>query len=251
MWRDGRINKSGRECVEAHCPTLNTNQKRLDCMPAKICSPSDPRVQQHIGKKFGLLTAVRFLKMEGGKSSTQSKQIWEFNCMCGKTTTAPMSDVIRGNYKSCGCRQQLRHGFSKRGHKHPLYMVWCQMLDRCRNPNNKNWKYYGGRGIRVCETWAHFEGFFSDMSEGYADGLTIERKDNNGNYCPENCRWATRAEQVNNCRSNVHITFNGETRTASQWSIITGIDRRTIAYRFKKGMPLDKVFFKGNVKCKK
>ena len=113
-----------------------------------------------------------------------------------------------------------------------LYNSWRAMKARCGNPNDKSYPYYGGRGISVCEEWAGFQQFMEwAIVSGYHDGLTIDRIDVNGNYCPGNCRWATRMEQVNNARSNRHIEFNGETHTIGEWALITGINHFTLRNR--------------------
>jgi hypothetical protein len=101
---------------------------------------------------------------------------------------------------------------------------------RCRNPNNRDYKYYGGRGIKVCDRWDNFDNFLSDMGMR-PEGMTLERKDNDKDYEPENCRWATRAEQSLNTRKTTNVTYEGITRTLSEWAQITGIARTTLKAR--------------------
>jgi hypothetical protein len=112
----------------------------------------------------------------------------------------------------------------------PTYKTWAGMIQRCTNKNRKNYKYYGGRGINVCDKWLTFEGFYDDMNDR-PEGMTIDRIDNNGNYCKENCKWSTNTDQHNNTRSNINITYNGKTQTITQWSNELGININTLRYR--------------------
>lgn len=108
------------------------------------------------------------------------------------------------------------------------------MLDRCRNHNNSDFFYYGGRGIKVCDRWKNsFENFLEDMGER-PKRTSIDRIDNNGNYEPGNCRWATKKEQNNNQRSNINLTFNGKTQTTAQWADELGMNSGTVRYRVNK-----------------
>lgn len=122
------------------------------------------------------------------------------------------------------------HGHAKVGFRTPEYTTWLHMRERCKNPKCKDYGRYGGRGISVCERWNSFENFFSDMGDR-PRGLTLERKDSNKNYTPENCKWASRAEQSKNKSSSKILTHNGKTQCASVWAEELGINRYTIYNR--------------------
>ena len=125
-----------------------------------------------------------------------------------------------------------------------LYRVWGAMKHRCANPNDKRFKNYGGRGITVCEEWQNdYLAFYKwAVSNGYKKGLTIDRIDTDGNYCPENCRWATPAQQNRNYSRNHLVTYNGKTMCIADWATHFGINRATVLFRLKQGKPLDEVF---------
>ncbi len=136
---------------------------------------------------------------------------------------------------------KITHGDNRVGNRHPLYKTWAGILRRCNNTHEENYERYGGRGIKVCERWLDYANFKEDMAEGYAPGLSIERNDNDGNYCKENCRWATRKEQCRNRRSNFNVTFRGETRPIIEWGEVLGIPWSRIYQRITKlGWPVDR-----------
>ena len=135
-------------------------------------------------------------------------------------------------------------------YKEPWYTSYRSMMDRCYRTGAKNYPLYGGRGIKVCAEWHNIQNFERWANEsGFEIGLTLERKDVNGNYCPQNCMWATRKQQANNRRNTLFIEFNGESHTVSEWSEILGICRSTISNRYYRGLPIEKVLAKEDLRC--
>jgi hypothetical protein len=166
-----------------------------------------------VGLKYGRLLVV---SRAGNKSEKDTNARWNCRCECGNTSVTYGQDLQREKVKSCGClnaERILKHGMSYTN----VHAVWRVMRDRCANPNNPAYKNYGGRGIRVCERWDSFENFLADMGSR-PDGYSIDRIDNNGNYDPCNCRWATTKQQMNNQRRNRVIDLNGEKKTIAQWA---------------------------------
>lgn len=126
------------------------------------------------------------------------------------------------------------HGQNRRGLTTPEYKAWSEMFQRCGNPNNMRYARYGARGIRVCEKWLKFELFFEDMGLRPSPGHSLERINNDGNYEPENCKWATRKEQARNRRGNRIVEFNGRRATLAEWSELTGINYCCLRQRLCK-----------------
>lgn len=133
---------------------------------------------------------------------------------------------------------------NKNEHRTKLYSIWCAMRQRCRNKNNKDYKYYGERCISVCNDWDDFLNFkVWAISVGYKEGLTIDRIDTYGNYEPSNCRWITIQEQQQNRRDAHFITYNGETLNMTQWAKKTGISRSALKYRLNSGWSIEDALY--------
>lgn len=185
------------------------------------------RFEDLTGRRFGRLTAVAFEFCRG------SHAYWRCKCDCGGHKVARASHLKTGNVSSCGCAKTRR----THGETHSrLYVIWNDMKQRCANPKSMGFHRYGGRGIAVCKEWQNSFEAFRDwaLANGYREDLSIERKDNNGPYCSENCRWATRKEQANNTRKTRFLTYNGETHSVSEWARIMGIKQSTLSMRLNK-----------------
>ena len=124
-----------------------------------------------------------------------------------------------------------------------IYGSWYAMKQRCGNPNHKAYKNYGGRGITYDPKWEKFENFKKDMEEGHKRGITLDRIDNNGNYCKENCRWATRKQQMNNTRNTVILEYKGQKKTLREWADEMDIPEGTFRSRYYRGMSLEGIFY--------
>ena len=190
-----------------------------------------------IGDTFGQLTIT-------GQIQKGRKWFFECRCSCGGIAFVRSYDLTNEDRPTRSCvvcgrkrNKPIKHGATIGKIKSKEWSVWSDMKKRCSNPSEPNFRYYGARGIKVCERWQHsFANFLADMGPKPFATAQIDRKDNNGNYEPDNCRWATPREQVNNRRNTRFVTFNGITKPLSQWAIDTGIDYATLRARANQEM---------------
>lgn len=193
-----------------------------------------PNKSYKLGDKFNHLTIIDSATKNIG---TQGRIINTVicKCDCGKTSETTISKLRSGHTKSCGLntckfKPQIKHNMCKSR----TYNSWQGMLDRCKNNNNPRYKDYKGRGITYQDDWSDFRNFLRDMGEKPL-GRSLDRIDNNGNYCKENCRWATPIEQSNNLRTNRLIKYNGITRTLPEWSRLLSINNSALSARYSRG----------------
>jgi hypothetical protein len=201
------------------------------------------------GKVFGKLTVIC---RTNRKNSQGTRIYWLCRCECGKETEVHRGKLSQGHTTSCGCVQSewRKRGFRKLWIKHGMsgksrsreFNCWTGMRSRCSDKKNAKYPNYGGRGIKVCERWANsFSNFYEDVGPSPSARHSIDRIDVNGDYCPENCRWATPAQQADNKTNTIRLTCDGVTRTATEWARIFGVSRMTIIARIKKyGWDTDK-----------
>ena len=193
-----------------------------------------------IGKKFGNLTVLEF-----DHKDRHYHRYYKCVCDCGNETVVNESNLKRGLSKSCGCGiikaliHRNKYAPRKDHHKYKdysLYRVWSGIKKRCFSKTEPAYPDYGGRGITVCNEWKNdYEKFLQwSLENGYKKGLTIDRIDNNGNYCPENCRFVTPKENSRNRRNTKFLVVNNEKRCVAEWSEITGISAYTIYWWIKK-----------------
>ena len=196
-----------------------------------------PQVTDLTGKRFGRLTVIEFAGSDGDSW-------WTVRCDCGaeKSVRGRSLTKTARPVRSCGC---LRDGVQNRTHGKsdlPIYAVWRSMVDRCRLPTHRAYPRYGGRGITVCSEWADFEVFYRDMIDTYRPGLTLERRDNNQGYDPQNCVWATYQAQARNRRGNLMVETPVGPMLLCDAATISGIGVTTLSYRVQRGWPAERMF---------
>ena len=186
------------------------------------------------GKQFGYWTVVRF-----SHRNKRGELYWNCKCRCGTERAVKAPSLRSGRSTSCGCyhlEAVTTHGMTESR----TFVSWHTMLQRSQNPNSRDYHSYGGRGIKVCKRWqASFENFLADMGER-PDGKTLDRKDVNGDYEPDNCRWATPSEQQRNRRDSRLFTFDGKTLSIAGWADLTGTPRGRISERLAAGWSIEK-----------
>lgn len=188
------------------------------------------------GKVYGRLHIL------GVDDNGKRKTYYICQCECGNIKSIRADALTSGATCSCGCRKTEQDKINlTKAHKHKmsgsrLYQIWQGMKDRCYDKTNSRYKDYGGRGIFVCDEWKKdFESFYKwSIENGYNDNLSIDRKNNNKEYAPYNCRWANEKEQSNNRRSNINITIGNETKTLMQWCEVFKMPYKTVYARIKR-----------------
>ena len=208
------------------------------------------------GMRFGMLIVIDRAEDHISKSGVNRVQ-WNCICDCGNKVVVLSSNLVRGNSTSCGCRRierikevNTKHGGCLNYKGERLYGVWKGMIRRCSEHDNPRYYNYAGRGIKVCDEWENNYSTFKDwaLKNGYDENAprgeyTIDRIDVNGDYCPENCRWANAKEQSRNKTCTIpDVEYRGEKHCLKDWSEITGINYATLRSRIKRGWSPEKAF---------
>jgi hypothetical protein len=199
--------------------------------------PWGPKFKDLTGRRFGRLTAVQPV----GRTAARQTQ-WRCRCDCGTERIVQSGHLMSGHTQSCGCliKELAIDRFTTHGGRRSrLYRIWCNILQRCTNPNATYYRHYGGRGIKVCDRWrTSFANFAADVGTP-PPGLSIDRIDNDGHYEPGNVRWATRETQASNQRTPINavvIEYEGHRLTVAAWSRRTGIGKSTLHHRLSRGL---------------
>lgn len=193
-------------------------------------------------QRFGKVTVLSRVA-----NNKHGRAVWLCKCDCGNEKEIPAANLKSGRTTSCGCysrglkRKTGTHGMTNTR----IFHEWQSMLQRCNNPNNQRYEDYGGRGIKVCDEWIdNFVSFYEwSMDNGYDEILTLDRKDVDGDYSPDNCRWVTNLEQQSNKRNNRVIECNGEKYILNEWARITGLNAQTIAWRIDRGWSVEEALY--------
>lgn len=207
------------------------------CQFKNMQTKSRVNLEKYVGQKKNLLTVIGFSKLPQDK-------MWYLDCQCecGNKCRVLPYQFNKGAVKSCGCLKKNSPATIDKRSKHPLYGLWRQMVGRCENLNHPKYYRYGARGIKVCDEWHDFWKFveWSDSIGGRPKNCTLDRIDNDGNYEPSNCRWATSFQQSINRSSSHRLEYNGEAKTIAEWSLSTGLDWSLIHNRVSKGWSAEK-----------
>lgn len=197
------------------------------------------------GQRFNRLTVIALDGIYESPSGTR-RAAWICQCDCSKVTVVRTINLTSGEVKSCGClrnettiKRNFKHGLTNS----PEYTTWQNMISRCYDKKNPSFKYYGQRGIRVCERWHDFVHFLTDMGRKPSPIYTIERINNDGNYEPTNCKWATQKEQSINKSNTLIVTFNNQTKSLIEWSEIININYKVLKDRLcEYGWTVERAF---------
>lgn len=184
-----------------------------------------------VGNRYGRLLVV------GRADGANRASVWQCLCDCGAEVVLPLSRMIRGNTRSCGCLRREMTAAKQRTHGATdtrAYRSWAGMMRRCTNKNDQRWPLYGGRGIKVCDRWTDAANFIQDMGQPPA-GHSLDRIDVNGNYEPSNCRWATQKQQNRNTRRTKYAEFDGVILPLREWAELLNIPYSMLRDRLARG----------------
>lgn len=198
-----------------------------------------------VGQRFGRLLVQSKAAATPGRDSR-----WTCRCDCGQSSVVRGTYLRTGKTRSCGCLVRVRARENAKRHgqsRTPTHLSWMGAIQRCTDPNHARYADYGGRGIKVCERWQVFENFLADMGERPA-GTSIDRINNDGDYEPDNCRWATKTQQARNCRTNHTLTIDGQTRSVAEWVELRGLNYRTVMSRLARGWPAEPALTPGSTR---
>lgn len=241
-----KLNRKVNAKGQLEAPSLFKKRSHCDLR----CAAKSTKPHLHVkkvdfsGRKIHRWSVIREVESRG------HRRYYLCQCDCGTEKVVALPNLQSGKTKSCGClRKEIarevntKHGDKRgRGRYSSEYVVWCHMKSRCCNPREKRYKDYGGRGIGVCERWLNsYENFLEDMGRKPFPSAKIERIDNDKGYSPDNCRWASNAEQSRNRRSNVVIEYQGREMVLSDWAKELGIAPATLSSRLKV-WPVEKAF---------
>lgn len=204
--------------------------------------PNPSNFKDLTGQTFGNLYVVKRIE-----NTATNKAQWQCECLCGNIIPVITSHLKSGHTKSCGClkrdlciERHLTHGMSDT----PEYNIWLRIIQRCTNPNNQDFKDYGGRGITICDKWRYdFMAFFNHTGKRPSIKHSIDRINNNSGYKPNNVQWSLPQKQANNKRNNHNIIIHYCTMTMSQWAKFVGMDNATLWNRIKNNWPIEKAVF--------
>lgn len=246
QFKDRTGERYGALTVIGRAPSIKSRVRwscRCDCGSTKTVSGNDLgsgnttscgcglhrsklRAVDLTGQRFGLLIAV-----ERVRSRDHQDGIWLCRCDCGGERRTGVHLLTSGKTTNCGCKRRTHgHSYGSNGRKSPTYLSWSNMLARCTNPTNPAYDHYKKLGIVVWDGWRSFERFLADMGDR-PEGTTLDRIDNDGNYEPGNCRWATKTRQANNRRTNLRLEYKGNAYSLADLARATGQSKETLRVR--------------------
>lgn len=229
---------------------MNEENRKTSSTATQLKRSAPTQGKNLVGHQFGRLTVLAFHEHRRFPSG-KCYRTWRCQCECGnkELIVIPQVNLEHGRTVSCGCRakecleMRTTHGMASKKSQHRLYSTHEGMMARCYSPTYVAFKDYGARGIKVCERWHNFANFVADVFPTFREGLTLDRKNVNGDYTPENCTWSTPREQANNRRCNRFIEINGVTKTFSEWCRFGGVPPRRARGRLDLGWPPERAFF--------